>query len=323
MSKTRGKRPAPPAQEEDIPEDNSPEGNAPPVVNKAPQRYAHVVFTINNWSEEDLPDPEPWDYLVYGKETGEKGTPHLQGYGKLKKRLRHKQICELLPRAWVSKMRGTPQEASDYAKKDGDFVEHGTVPPKQGDAGGSANLARYEAAKASAVAGDLDAIPADLLTRHYSTYKRMKQDHQVPLPYLPTTSGVWITGETGSGKSHYAREKYPDYYLKACNKWWDGYTGQDNVIIEDMDPGHEFLGHNLKLWADRFDFVAEQKGATIRIRPKTIVVTSQYTMDQIWINKPEDLDAIKRRFRVVKIYRDLNSALGMPRVEEALESMQL
>jgi len=39
-------------------------------------------FTLNNWSldHEDTLKTVPSTYLVYGKEKGESGTPHLQGF---------------------------------------------------------------------------------------------------------------------------------------------------------------------------------------------------------------------------------------------------
>lgn len=36
-------------------------------------------FTINNWTEIDVPKFLNMEYLVFGREKGEDGTPHLQG----------------------------------------------------------------------------------------------------------------------------------------------------------------------------------------------------------------------------------------------------
>jgi len=35
--------------------------------------------------------------------------------------------------------------------------------------------------------------------------------------------GVWVWGAPGTGKSHWARETYPNAFIKSQSKWWDGY----------------------------------------------------------------------------------------------------
>lgn len=53
----------------------------------------------------------------------------------------------------------------------------------------------------------------------------------------------------------------------------------------------------MKLWGDRYSFLAETKGGAINIRPKKIVITSNYKIEDLF----EDTvlaAAIRRRFEV-------------------------
>ena len=107
---------------------------------------------------------------------------------------------------------------------------------------------------------------------------------------------LWLWGRPGTGKTRYAWDTFPDLYIKPINKWWDGYHNQETVLLDDWDAKHEVLVSYLKIWADRYPFRAECKGSSLMARPKRIVVTSNYSIDQCFSNQ-EDVDAIKRRFK--------------------------
>lgn len=72
-----------------------------------------------------------YNYLVIGKEVGESGTPHLQGYIQLKKKSRLAGVKKIIGnRCHIEQCRGTPKENRDYCTKDKQFVEFGQLTPQ-------------------------------------------------------------------------------------------------------------------------------------------------------------------------------------------------
>lgn len=85
-------------------------------------------FTLNNYTEEEydfivaqwLKGFEGW-YIV-GKEVGENGTPHLQGYIEFKHQTAFSTIKKFLPRAHIEKAKGSRADNYKYCSKGKDFV---------------------------------------------------------------------------------------------------------------------------------------------------------------------------------------------------------
>ena len=266
-------------------------------------------YTLNNYTDEEVEALQgvvergetSVEYLCFGKEVGESGTPHLQGYVRFKSQVRMATVKEAVGnRAHVEIARGNVQQNLDYCRKDGDFTEVGRRPMTQSDKG-AAEKRRYEDAWEAALEGRMDDIDADLRIRHYSTIKRIRADALNAQALEDTTEEMlWFTGPSGTGKSRKARDDYPGLFIKPINKWWDGYTDEDTVLLDDFDKRHSVLSYHLKIWADRYPFRAEIKGGTVMIRPRRIIVTSNWTPQEIWDeDSTGDLEPILRRFKVI------------------------
>lgn len=94
-------------------------------------RAKYWCFTLNNYTPENvdlLSAPIAGvDYIVFGREVGENGTPHLQGTVCFQNRLRLNQVVRLLGQAHYTVTRNL-SSSIDYCKKDGDFTEVGARP---------------------------------------------------------------------------------------------------------------------------------------------------------------------------------------------------
>lgn len=82
--------------------------------------------------------------------------------------------------------------------------------------------------------------------------------------------------------------------------WWDGYDGQEVAIIEDIDKYDVKFGGHMKEWADRYAFRGNQKFGGTLLRPKKLVVTSNYSIREIW-SDIQTYGPLERRFKSIYI----------------------
>ncbi len=275
---------------------------------------------MNNYPDTVLVDTVPCHYIIYGKEIAPTtGTPHLQGHIVFKDAKTESSVKKLLPGCHVQ-VSVAPNKSVEYCKKDGDYTERGT-PPVSKAAQGQLEKDRWANILEKARSGEhhlLDAktqfVHGKLLDWHHT-----KALHSRSLPDT-TAQHLWYYGESGSGKSRKARTDHPEAFLKMCNKWWDGYKDQDVVLIEDFDKVHQPLAHHMKIWADRYPFPAEMKGAGAVIRPKLIIVTANYHPSEIW-SDDASLQPILRRFKCVH-FKGPIADKKRKREEEEIEFIQ-
>lgn len=92
-------------------------------------------FTLNNYTDNEVASLLNLDvqYLVFGREVGDSGTPHLQGFVVFNSSKRFNAAKALLgERVHLERANGTSIQAATYCKKDGDFEERGELPANQG-----------------------------------------------------------------------------------------------------------------------------------------------------------------------------------------------
>lgn len=143
-------------------------------------------------------------------------------------------------------------------------------------------------------------------------YKQLSQTQK----NLDELDNEWIWGPTGSGKSKYARDTYPDAFIKDKSEFWDSYEFQPVVLLEDVDETWEDVLYQLKIWADHYIYAGRIKHKpSLNLRPKKIVITSNYTirevMERIYKRKSirhddELIKALERRFKVTRKDKPIN-----------------
>ena len=235
-------------------------------------------------------------------EMGEQGTKHIQWYVNFKETKTLAMIKKKIVACHLEVCK-SPIDAWNYCMKDatrwGDKppVTFGEPPkPRLNVKGDRKKFNEIIIEKGIVHAVDEGLIKITDVTKATAGLELYKLLKAAPKD-LDRLENYWFWGPTGTGKSSGARQKFPNSYIKSHNKWWDGYDGEDSVIIDDVNKKDEkWMGPMLKTWADHYPFKAEFKGGSSVIRPKHIVVTSNWSMDDMFTEQ-NDREPLKRRFR--------------------------
>lgn len=292
----------------EVPDLRLPQRETFPEEPRPQSRYRNVVFTVNNWTQEEwdfIWGNDAFSYLVMGREVGRSGTPHIQGYGEFRLQRRFNNVKEVLgQRAWFQARHGTSKQAADYCKEDGDYAERG----------------RISTPGAAAVLNDLasqieDGVHVDTITREQPvvfhqygrTLNRLQTLHHRGMRRTWMTQGIWYYGPTGTGKSYTALKDYDvktHYIWPNDGMWCDGYRGQEIVVINDYRGTMAELQYqdllNMVDWTPYF--VRRRGEEPLPFLAKTVIVTSSMSPTQLWQGKVGGMDSIDqllRRFQVI------------------------
>lgn len=231
-------------------------------------------FTINNPTDDTVPQSWDFDYLVYQKEKGDSGTPHLQGYVYGRYR-RLSAMKKLDAGAHWEPAKGSAKDNTKYCTKEEGRLLGPWVLGKEPRQGARSDLAELQELLD---AGKPLTEVAKVQFNNYVKYSRGIEKYQL----LMTKPRNWemevlvYWGATGVGKTRQAFEEYPDAYYKSksngTNNWWDGYINQEVVVVDEF-YGWFSWDFMLRL-CDRYPLSVETKGGAVQFVAKKIIFTS-------------------------------------------------
>lgn len=286
--------------------------------------YRNACFTINNYTLEEelhLKSLHPkMSYLVWGKEIGEEGTPHLQGYVEFKEKTPFSKVKEYVgTRAHIEKRhpRSKPKQAAGYCKKgtceghiksghyclhcqdynndyefffartiDGpetwDGFEDGTI-TNQGKRTDITPV--VEMITDGARMREVALTFPEQYVKYHKGFRDLRSLMLEPRSLSQMPQVIWLWGPTGTGKTRDAYIKFwPDeshYVWKPSNgNWWDGYDGESKIILDEFRA--QMPWSDILGLLDRNEYRAPVKGGFVQIQADKFVITSPFPPEHVY-----------------------------------------
>lgn len=301
------------------------------VIDKQGGQYINWTFTLNNYTEAEvvllksLVLTNQVKYIIFGYEVGENGTPHLQGYVELLKRIRLTGLKKIMPaRGHYSARLGTQQQAIDYCRKGEqskkEWDELKTKGPNFGKNAKVIELGVKQTQAGSTLSEKDNLVQERLISmrekiKNGITEKDLYDEEPLMCARFPKYVSKCLSwrkpairdnlkvelhvGPTLSGKTHQAFARFPNLYnmpVKSGNTlWFPGYAGEQVVLLDDFKGGFT-LDQFLRL-TDKYPIQVEDKGGFNWFSPSLIIITSNF--EEIhwydYVKRQEHYLALKRR----------------------------
>lgn len=270
-------------------------------------RNKNWFFTINNYQNvvqlvahfELLKDK--FKYLVMQEEEGEEThTPHLQGMVQFHTAKSMSAVKTFLVQPAHVEVTKNVDKSREYCMKD------------ETRAGGRWEIGEYTKPNPGKRT-DLEHIQTmiqsgstmrDIAEQHFGTFVTNHRGIAAAMLLLQPSTQIYqekqvvmFWGPPRSGKSRFVTStlNVKDLYIKDVNtKWWDGYAGQDTILLDEW-PG-KLSASEWKIILGEVQVPLETKGGTTRNNVKTIYITSNYSVESIFENARQvDRVAVQQR----------------------------
>nr|QKV51305.1 putative replication associated protein [Crucivirus sp.] len=264
------------------------------------KKSRNYCFTLNNYQPTDAKTILGWKdtkYIVMGEEVGESGTPHLQGYVEFKEgKPVQPTLKRLDPRIHWETRRALATSAAAYCKKGTQSkTEWSSLGIKGPNYGKGAVVHEFGKISEQGKRSDLKECaemivngepmrevalhnPAAYVKYHtgFEALRTVLYEHRKTKPTV-----IWRWGPAGAGKTAGPVEAHPDHYIKDGTIWWNGYTQQQAIIIDDFEiKGLDYRAF-LRL-LDRYHYLAQYKGGYIPINSPYIYITCDHPPSSFW-----------------------------------------
>lgn len=288
-----------------------------------PKQDRHFCFTINNWTEEELNQLKEIElkkikYIIVGEEIAPTtGTPHLQCFITWASVKTESACKKRLPkRAYVRFMYdySTPTACAEYCKKQKVIYEEGCF-PRQGQRNDLVNVV-----KEVKLGKSVKQMTDDNVIKNYQGLKyaqELKKIYEPKRDWKPDV--IWWWGEAGTGKSWRARQLLIEqggadnfYPQRNTNQWWEGYDGEEYILIDDIRGSFSTFNDFIKL-IDRYEYRVQTKGSSRQFLAKVIIITSPFPPERVW-QTHECINQLLDRIDVIKHWEGKNY-----RAEEKIE----
>jgi len=200
---------------------------------------------------------------------------------------------------------GTPEQNRTYCSKDnnGTFREFGTLPQqgKRTDLQDTVNQILAGQLKAD----DVLRTNAMFYHQYGRTLTRAEDLALRETTKTVMTQGYWYYGPTGAGKSHIAFEGFnlkTHYVIPDDHGWWDGYTQQPIVILNEFRGGMQYK--TLLDLVDKWHVTVNRRGKEpIPFTSEKFIITSSLPPNEVYCNLSarDSLEQLYRRFKIFEV----------------------